>query len=139
MPDNVRSTFLSTFRSNPNSNRSTFLFICSTSSTLTTDLQKYSNRQNLVQNKNIDVQNLDNRGSFPFATQWRFLNGITVPKNDFSIFLMFPKGPPSFFLKFCNQLAFHKTQRVPPFTILSLRYSADLDRSWLVHYSTKQK
>ena len=54
-----------------------------------------------------------------------------------------PKGPPftffdtvtlfnSFFFIFCHQLEFHKTQRVPPFTILSLRYSADFGRSRLV-------
>ena len=43
-----------------------------------------------------------------------------------------PKGPPSMFLIFCNQLEFHKAQRVPTFTILSLRYSADFGRSRLV-------
>ena len=54
-----------------------------------------------------------------------------------------PKGPHftffdtvtlfnSFFFIFCHQLEFHKTQRVPPFTILSLRYSADFGRSRLV-------
>ena len=54
-----------------------------------------------------------------------------------------PKGPPFYifrhcdtvqfiFFIFCHQLEFHKTQRVPPFTILSLRYSADFGRSRLV-------
>ena len=33
---------------------------------------------------------------------------------------------------FCNQLEFHKAQKVPSFTILSLRYSADFGRSRLV-------
>ena len=55
-----------------------------------------------------------------------------------------PKGPPFYifrhcdtvhfiFFIFCHQLEFHKTQRVPLFTILSLRYSADFGRSRLVH------
>ena len=39
------------------------------------------------------------------------------------------------FFIFCHQLEFHKTQRVPPFTILSLRYSADFGRSQLVFFS----
>ena len=54
-----------------------------------------------------------------------------------------PKGPPFYifrhcdtvqfiFFHNCHQLEFHKTQRVPPFTILSLRYSADFGRSRLV-------
>ena len=54
---------------------------------------------------------------------------------------MTPKGPPSFFLIFCNKLDFQKVERVPPCTILktlrflSLRYSADFRRSRLVfHY-----
>ena len=34
---------------------------------------------------------------------------------------------------FCNQLEFHNVQRVAPFTILSLRYSADVGRSRLVN------
>ena len=62
---------------------------------------------------------------------------VTLFKNlNFKIFsnffLMFPKGPPFNFLKFCNQLEFHTAQRPPPFTILSLRYSADFGRSRLV-------
>ena len=36
-----------------------------------------------------------------------------------------PKGSPSIFFIFCNQLEFHKSRRVPPFTFLSLRYSAN--------------
>ena len=58
-----------------------------------------------------------------------------------------PKGPPFYifrhcdtvqfiFFIFCHQLEFHKTQRVPPFTILSLRYSADFGRSRLVLVSS---
>ena len=52
---------------------------------------------------------------------------------------MSPKGPPSIFLIFCNQLEFHKVQRVPPFTILSLRYSADFSRSRLVLFKGQPK
>ena len=52
--------------------------------------------------------------------------------------LFVAKGPPSFFLIFCNKLDFQKVQMVSPFTIsktlrfLSLRYSADFRRSRLV-------
>ena len=90
----------------------------------------------------------------------------TVQKSHFKIFLgnffQSSKDPPSIFFIFCNQLEFHKAQRVPPFTFfdtvtlfnslfhilppagvsqnpksppfynLSLRYSADFGRSRLV-------
>ena len=51
----------------------------------------------------------------------------------FKIFLgKSPQRAPLHFFIFCNQLEFHKAQRVSPFTILSLRYSADFGRSRLV-------
>ena len=47
-----------------------------------------------------------------------------------------PNPPFNFFsYLFCNQLEFHKAQRVPPFTILSLRYNDAFGRSWLVQLS----
>ena len=141
----------------------------------------YSKRQKLVQNKNIDVQNLENieyplgvfhSDFFPhFATFFRcffwiqpeglpfvcfsilqhngcqkipkgppftFFGTVTLIKN--LIFDFFSKifqnlidfGPPLIFFIVCNQLGFHKAQRVSTFTILSLRYSADFGRSRIV-------
>ena len=136
----------------------------------------YSKRQNLVQNKNIDVRNLENielpfwcfsLGFFSalcdffsnfFAFHQRvspsfvsifchtmdvkksqrvyiFRHCDTVQKSQFQFFsgnfLKSLKGPPLIFSYFA-QLGFHKAQRVPPFTILSLRYRADFSRSRLV-------
>ena len=65
-----------------------------------------------------------------------FFGTVTLFKNlifsDF--FLKSPKGPPLTFFIFCDQLEFHKAQSVHPFTILSLRYSADFGRSRLVGF-----
>ena len=82
-----------------------------------------------------------------FVTQWMskhpkgspfyiFRHCDTVQKSHFNFFWEFFSSPQraalQFFFIFCNQLEFHKARRVPPFTILSLRYSADFGRSRLV-------
>ena len=81
-----------------------------------------------------------------FATSWSFtrFNGSpfyifrhcdNVQKSHFHFFWKFhkvPKGSHFNFFLICNQLEFHKAQRVPPFTTLSLRYSANFGRSRLV-------
>ena len=70
-----------------------------------------------------------------FATSWSF----TKPKGSpFYIFRHCDTVQFIFFI-FCLQLEFHKTQRVPPFTILSLRYSADFGRSRLVFFTNSAK
>ena len=53
-------------------------------------------------------------------------------QNFFGNFQKSPKDPLFNFLIFRNQLEFRKAQRVPPSTILSLKYSADFGRSRLV-------
>ena len=109
--------------------RSTFLFICSTTSTRTTDVHNILVTPENARNKNID----DCTKGFPFrlfrhfATQWMsknpkgspfymFWQRDTVQKSQFQIFFgIFFKSPedPYFnFFIFCNQLRFHKSQKV---------------------------
>ena len=128
----------------------------------------YSKRQNLVQNKNIDVRFgvfrsdlfrhyatffnffvLHQRVSPSFVSifcntrmsknskgpPFTFFGPVTLFNNHFLRFFQnfcLQKVPLSIFFIFCNKLEFHKARRVPPFTILSLRYSADFARSRLV-------
>ena len=74
---------------------------------------------------------------FQRVPPFTFFGTVTLFKNHilkffWAIFLSPQRVPPSIFFIFCHQLEFNKTQRVPPFTILSLRYSADFGRSRLV-------
>ena len=91
-----------------------FLFICSTSSTWTTDVQ-YSKRGNLVQNKNIDVQNLENiRRIPPLVFFTRFFSALRL----FLKFLsLHQRVSPSFVSISCNTMDVKKSQR-PPFYII---------------------
>ena len=62
-----------------------------------------------------------------FYVHFYYRHCDTVQKSQFyHFFRNFPKSPkgPLFFFIFCNQLEFHKAQRLPLFTILGLRYSA---------------
>ena len=61
---------------------------------------------------------------------------ITSFLNIFRKFLKISQGSALIFFICCNQLESHKAQRVPPFTILSLRYSADFGCSRLVCANT---
>ena len=74
----------------------------------------YSKRQNLVQNKNIDVQNLKNTGP-PF---WCFSLGFFSALCDFfEVFWIPPKEfSPSFVSIFCNN-GCQKILKRPPFYI----------------------
>ena len=67
----------------------------------------YSKRQNLVQNKNIDVQNLENIGSDVFHSDFF---------RHYAIFLKFcgfhQRASPSFVSIFCNTMDVKKSQRV---------------------------
>ena len=87
----------------------------------------YSKRQNLVQKKNIDVQNLENIGSplfftrFFLGTMWFFWFFWIPPKGlpfvCFDNFFGFhQRVSPSFVSIFCNTMDVKKSQRVPPFT-----------------------
>ena len=74
----------------------------------------YSKRQNLVQNKNIDVQNLGNIGCPP--PPWCFSLGFFSAQCDFfEVFWIPPNGlvSPSFVSIFCNTMDLKKSQRVP--------------------------
>ena len=98
--------------------RSTFLFICSTTSTWTTNVQTYSKRQNVVQNKNIDVQNLENiQGSFDvfprifFGTMRLFLKFFGLHQSFSPSFVSIfcnngcqkiPKGPTFYIFRNCD-------------------------------------
>ena len=64
-----------------------------------------------------------------FGTVTLFENLI---KNFFPKFFKISQRSPFNFFLFCTQLEFHKAQRVPPFTILSLRCSTDFGRTRLV-------
>ena len=136
----------------------------------------YSKRQNLVQNKNIDVQNLENIGppigvfhsDFVryYATFFGFHQRVsplfvsilcntmdvkksrrvppftnfrhcdTVQKSYFQIFfgkfLKFSQGSPLIFFHILQLIGASQSPKDPPFTILSLRYSANFCRSRLV-------
>ena len=74
--------------------------------------KRYSKRQNLVQNKNIDVQNLKNIGLLVFFTRIFF--------GTLHFFLKFSgfhqRVSPSFVQIFCNTMDVKKSQRVPPLT-----------------------
>ena len=68
---------------------------------------------------------------FQRVPPFTFFGTVTLFKNHnikffLGNFFKSLKGPPFNFFIFCHQ------QRVPPFTILSLRYSADFGRSRLV-------
>ena len=67
----------------------------------------------------------------PKGSPFTFFGTVTMFKNliFFGKFLKISQGSPSIFSIFCNQREFHKVQRVPLFTILRLRYSADFGRS----------
>ena len=157
--------------------RSTFLFICSTTSNLNNSNLKSASktkRRNKTDVRNLEItlrilhsptffrhyatfsKLFDCTKGPPFiffdilqhngrqdvkksqrASPFTFFGTVTVFKNlIFKIFLgnffKSPKGSPQFFFIFCNQLEFHKARKVPPFTILSLRYTADFGRSRLV-------
>ena len=170
--------------------RSTFLFICST----TSNLNNFKPQQLESQKRVLNEKKKQNRCPEPrnhakdppiaalffgtmrtflklfglhqrvplhlfrhFATQWMskgqmdvkipkgppfyiFRHCDTVQKSHLKIFLgnffKSPKGSPFFI--FCNQLDFQKARRVPPFTILSLRYSTDSGRSRLVFLNVKR-
>ena len=66
----------------------------------------------------------------PFYIFWHC---DTVQKSHLKIF---PKGPPLFFSYFATNWSF-QSPKGPPFTILSLRYSADFGRSRLVQSTIK--
>ena len=79
----------------------------------------------------MDVKN-------PIGPPFTFFGTVALFKNLNFIFFSEKfqnslKGPFLIFFIFCNQLEFHNAQRVAPFTILSLRYSADVGRSRLVN------
>ena len=165
---------VASFFSSVQRDRSTFLFICSTSSTWTTDVQnilehrpKQKHRRPEPQKHRIprpfsvfhsyffrhcaiflkffgfrsevcfDILQHNGCQKIPKGPLFTFFGTVTLFKNLINFFwnrLKFSKGSPVNFFIFCNQLEFHKAQRVPPFTILSLRYSADFGRSRLVYH-----
>ena len=73
----------------------------------------YSKRQNLVQNKNIDVQNLENIGSllrcFSVGFFWHYAT-------FFEVFWISPKGLPFVCVDILQHNGCQKSQRGPPFT-----------------------
>ena len=72
----------------------------------------YSKRQNLVQNKNIDVQNLENIGTLVFFTRMFF--GTMFFGTFFLFFFGFyQRISPSFVSIFFNTMDAKKSQRVP--------------------------
>ena len=86
----------------------------------------------------LDVLQHNGCQKIPKGPPFTFFGTVTLFKNLVFIFFPeviqdLPRVPPSIVFILCNQLEFHKAQRVPPFTILSLRYSADFGRSRLVH------
>ena len=121
----------------------------------------YSKRQNLVQNKNIDVLNVENIG-FPLSCfSLRFFSALcdfwsildSTKLSPLRLFRYFatqwmskiPKGPLLHFsaLWHCSKISLKKFlpeifKNLPtvPLTILSLRYSADFGRSRLVVLGT---
>ena len=116
--------------------RSTFLFICSATTTWTTDVQNILEMSETHPKQKNDVQSLENilRISFGylgvfhlvFSALWDFFS-----KN----FWIAPKGPPfnlatEWMLKKPKGSPFHNFKNV---TLLSLRYSPDFGRSRLVY------
>ena len=91
--------------------RSTLLFICSTTSNLNNfkpqQLQPQKRVQNEKKKNKTDVQNLENTLRIPHSPTFF---------RHYEIFLIAPKGPPSFVSIFCNTMDVKKLQRVPPFT-----------------------
>ena len=73
----------------------------------------YSKRQNLVQNKNIDVQILKNIGSCLWCFSLGFFSALC---DVFEIFGFHQRVSPSFVSIFCNTMDVKRSQRVPPFT-----------------------
>ena len=78
----------------------------------------YSKRQNLVQNKNIDVQNRENKG-YPL---WCFSLGFFPALSDFfSKFFVCTKGSPLRLIRyFATQWMSKKSHRVPLLHFLAL-------------------
>ena len=76
--------------------------------------KRYSKPQNLVENKNIDVQNLENIGPL-----WCFSLGFFSALCDFflKLFGFHQRVSPSIFSIFCITMDLKKSQRVPSFTI----------------------
>ena len=73
----------------------------------------YSKHQNLVQCKNIDVQNFENKGS----PLWCFTLGFFSALCDFfEVFGFHQRVSPSFLSIFYKTMDVKKSQRVPPFT-----------------------
>ena len=91
----------------------------------------YSKHQNLVQNKKIDAQNLENIGS----PLWWFHSVFWRYATFFEVFWIPPKGLPFVFFDILQHNGCQKIPKVnPPFTILSPRYSADFCCSRLVKF-----
>ena len=73
----------------------------------------YSKRQNLIQNKNIDVQNLENIGSPLWCFSLGFFSAVRLL---LKLFGFHQRVSPSFLKIFCNTMDVKKSQRVTPFT-----------------------
>ena len=79
--------------------------------------------------------------TIPKGPPFTFFGTVTLFKNLINFFSEIFKNLSAFIFSylFCNPLEFHKARRVPPFTILSLRYSADFGRSRLVKIFKKEE
>ena len=74
----------------------------------------YSTRQNLVQNKNIDVQNLENLGCPPLMFFTRIFFGTL--RLFFEVFWIPPKGLPLVCFDILQHNGSQKIPKGPPFT-----------------------
>ena len=88
--------------------RSTFLFICSTTSNFNNFKPQQLQPQKRVQNE----KKKQNRRPQPRKHTLAPLFFSTF----FEVFWIAPEGPPSFVSIFCNTMDVKKSQRVPPFT-----------------------
>ena len=83
----------------------------------------YSKRQNIVQNKNIDVQNLENIGP-PWCFSLGFFSALCY-------FGFHQRVSPLFVSIFCNTMGVKKSQRVPLFTFFG---SVTLFKSLILNF-----
>ena len=90
--------------------RSTFLFICSTTSNLNNSNIKSASKTK--RRNKTDVQNLEITLRIPHSPTF-FRQYATF----FETFWIAPKGPPSFFSTLCNTMDIKKIPKGPPFYI----------------------
>ena len=96
--------------------RSTFLSIYSTTSTRTTDVHNILETPENVQNKNIDVPNLENRKHTKDPLFDVFFTPIFFSTMRLEIFWIAPKGLPFVCFDILQQKGCQKIPKGPPFT-----------------------